>query len=108
VGSLGIGPVKWFELRTILDALMNSIVDGRKPLIWLLEIYRLFTEEEVIQNQSGTMSDMLVFDISRTVRRFWPLSHVGNLGPRRHDPRIASVRLNGGTQVAFTMMAIEL
>jgi hypothetical protein len=87
---------------------MKSIVDGKNPLIWLLEIYRLFTEEEIIQNQSGTMSDMLVFDMSRTVRLFWYLSHIGNLGPRRHDPRIASVRLNGGTHVEFTMMAMEL
>ena len=61
MGSFGIGPLNWLELRSIVVALMNSIVNGRELLKWLCRIFRMSTVEDIIQNQSGTVSDMLVF-----------------------------------------------
>ena len=108
IGSLGIGPLNWLELRSIADALISSNLGDREPLIWLLLMFRNRTEEAIVQNQSGTMSDMLVFEISRLYIFVCHLSQVGNLGPRMHDPSSSSVRLKGGTQVEFTLMAMEL
>jgi hypothetical protein len=54
------------------------------------------------------MSDMLVFEISRRYRCIGHLSHNGNSGPKKHDLITISVKLEGGTQVEFGAMAIEL
>jgi hypothetical protein len=50
---------------------------------------------------------MLVFEISRLYTFVCHLSQIGNLGPR-HDQSSRCVRLKGGTQVEFTLMAMEL
>ena len=59
-------------------------------------------------NQSGTMSYMLVFEISRLYRCIGHLRHNGNLGPKRHDLSTICLKLEGGTQVDFAEMEIEL
>ena len=33
IGSLGIGPLNWLELRSIADALISSNLGDREPLI---------------------------------------------------------------------------
>lgn len=108
IGSLGIVPLNWLEPRSIAVAPINSIVDGREPLILLCPIFRVYNVEAVIQNQSGTVSDMLVFEISRLSRLVSHRSHCGNLGPRRHDRSSIFVRLEGGTHVEFTVRVKEL
>jgi hypothetical protein len=108
MGSLGIVPLNWLELRSITCALMNYIVDGKEPLILFCRIFRIFTVEAVIQNQSRTVSDMLVFEISRCSTCVSHLSHSGNPGPRKHDQSSMSVRLEGGTQVGFIVRAMAL
>ena len=87
MGSFGIGPSSWLELKSILTPLINSIVDGRTPEIRLFRILRNSAEEAAIQNQLGTMSFMLVFDISRFDKCVCHLSHIGNVGPSWQDRR---------------------
>ena len=102
-----IGPVSWFEsnMRCCNDFIFSKFV-GNVPLIPLLERHNDVAFEKVVANQSGSLPNIDVFDMSSSRILTWDCNQVGNRGPIWQDAKCAFRSLKGGNQSAFNLQII--
>jgi hypothetical protein len=108
-GNRGIGPVSLFEsnLRYCNDFIFSKFV-GNVPLIPLFDKDNDVAFEKVVANQSGSLSNIDVLEMSSSRILTWDCNQVGNRGPIWQDSKPAHSSLKGGSHSGPTAIFNEL